>query len=99
MGESSLFKFTQLLLKKWNKTGQGSVSWLDIRKLWSNRMKKSLIALAVLATTGAAMAQSSVTLSGRVDAALYSETTGGICWQWCQSRSLLGSHKQLSEDQ
>jgi len=39
-------------------------------------MKKSLIALAVLATTGAAMAQSSVTLSGRVDAALYSETTG-----------------------
>ena len=39
-------------------------------------MKKSLIALAVLATTGAAMAQSSVTLNGRVDAALYSETTG-----------------------
>ena len=39
-------------------------------------MKKSLIALAVLATTGAAMAQSSVTLNGRVDAALYSLTTG-----------------------
>lgn len=39
-------------------------------------MKKSLIALAVLATTGAAMAQSSVTLSGRVDAALYNETKG-----------------------
>jgi predicted porin len=39
-------------------------------------MKKSLIALAVLAATGSAMAQSSVTLSGRVDAALYSLTTG-----------------------
>lgn len=33
-------------------------------------MKKSLIALAVLAASGAAMAQSSVTLYGRVDAAL-----------------------------
>ena len=39
-------------------------------------MKKSLIALAVLATTGAAMAQSSVTLSGRVDAFLGNITTG-----------------------
>jgi predicted porin len=39
-------------------------------------MKKSLIALAVLAATGSAMAQSSVTLNGRVDAALYSLTTG-----------------------
>jgi len=38
-------------------------------------MKKSLIALAVLATTGAAMAQSSVTLYGRVDAALASTKT------------------------
>jgi len=39
-------------------------------------MKKSLIALAVLAATGSAMAQSSVTLNGRVDAYLSSKTTG-----------------------
>ena len=42
-------------------------------------MKKSLIALAVLAASGAAMAQSSVTLFGRLDAGLKSvktETTG-----------------------
>ncbi len=36
-------------------------------------MKKSLIALAVLAASGAAMAQSSVTLYGRVDASFGSE--------------------------
>jgi len=36
-------------------------------------MKKSLIALAVLAASGAAMAQSSVTLYGRVDASIGSE--------------------------
>jgi predicted porin len=36
-------------------------------------MKKSLIALAVLATTGAAMAQSSVTLYGRLDAGIGQE--------------------------
>ena len=42
-------------------------------------MKKSLIALAVLATTGAAFAQSSVTLYGRLDASVgqtTSQTTG-----------------------
>lgn len=39
-------------------------------------MKKSLIALAVLAASGAAMAQSSVTLFGRVDAYVGVETTG-----------------------
>lgn len=42
-------------------------------------MKKSLIALAVLAASGAAMAQSSVTLFGRIDAGLATqakETTG-----------------------
>ena len=42
-------------------------------------MKKSLIALAVLAASGAAMAQSSVTLYGRLDASVASvktETTG-----------------------
>jgi len=42
-------------------------------------MKKSLIALAVLAASGAAMAQSSVTLFGRLDAGLgqiTTETTG-----------------------
>ena len=38
-------------------------------------MKKSLIALAVLATTGAAMAQSSVELYGRLDASLASKST------------------------
>src|ERR1035437_9476446 len=42
-------------------------------------MKKSLITLAVLATSGAAMAQSSVTLYGRLDASAgqtSTETTG-----------------------
>ena len=38
-------------------------------------MKKSLIALAVLATTGAAFAQSSVTLYGRLDASFGSKST------------------------
>ena len=38
-------------------------------------MKKSLIALAVLAASGAAMAQSSVTLYGRLDVGLASTTT------------------------
>ncbi len=43
-------------------------------------MKKSLIALAVLAASGAAMAQSSVTVYGRVDASIGSETvtTNGV---------------------
>lgn len=44
-------------------------------------MKKSLIALAVLAASGAAMAQSSVTLYGRLDAGLAStktESTGAV---------------------
>lgn len=43
-------------------------------------MKKSLIALAVLAASGAAMAQSTVTLYGRVDAALAGTKTtlGGV---------------------
>ena len=36
-------------------------------KPWSNQMKKSLIALAAVAATGAAFAQSSVTLYGVVD--------------------------------
>lgn len=39
-------------------------------------MKKSLIALAVLAASGAAMAQSSVTVYGRVDASIGSIDTG-----------------------
>ncbi len=39
-------------------------------------MKKSLIALAVLAASGAAMAQSSVTIYGRVDASVGSIDTG-----------------------
>jgi predicted porin len=41
-------------------------------------MKKSLIALAVLATTGAAMAQSNVTLYGRLDASVGSEKINGV---------------------
>lgn len=44
-------------------------------------MKKSLIALAVLAASGAAMAQSSVTLYGRLDAGIAStktEATGAV---------------------
>ena len=43
-------------------------------------MKKSLIALAVLAASGAAMAQSSVTLYGRVDASIGStkDTVSGV---------------------
>jgi predicted porin len=44
-------------------------------------MKKSLIALAVLAASGAAMAQSSVTLYGRLDASLgqsRTEATGAV---------------------
>ena len=39
-------------------------------------MKKSLIALAVLASSGAAMAQSSVTVYGRLDASVGSEKIG-----------------------
>ena len=39
-------------------------------------MKKSLIALAVLAASGAAMAQSSVTVYGRLDASVGSAKVG-----------------------
>ena len=41
-------------------------------------MKKSLIALAVLAASGAAMAQSSVTIYGRVDASIGTLKTGAV---------------------
>lgn len=41
-------------------------------------MKKSLIALAVLATTGAAFAQSSVTLYGRIDTSIGSDKVNGV---------------------
>ncbi len=41
-------------------------------------MKKSLIALAVLAASGAAMAQSSVTIYGRVDASIGTLKTGSV---------------------
>lgn len=41
-------------------------------------MKKSLIALAVLAASGAAMAQSTVTLYGRVDASIGTLKTGAV---------------------
>jgi predicted porin len=43
--------------------------------LEKSEMKKSLIALAVLAASGAAMAQSSVTLYGRLDASIGRTTT------------------------
>ncbi|WP_137921517.1 porin [Hydrogenophaga sp. 2FB] len=41
-------------------------------------MKKSLIALAVLASTGAAMAQSNVTLYGRIDSSIGSNKVNGV---------------------
>lgn len=41
-------------------------------------MKKSLVALAVLATTGAAMAQSNVTLYGRIDSSIGSNKVNGV---------------------
>lgn len=41
-------------------------------------MKKSLIALAVLASTGAAMAQSNVTLYGRIDTSIGSNKVNGV---------------------
>ena len=49
-------------------------------------MKKSLIALAVLAASGAAMAQSSVTLFGVVDATIrYTDGGNGSRWQMANS--------------
>ena len=49
-------------------------------------MKKSLIALAVLAASGAAMAQSSVTLFGVVDATIrYTDGANGNRWQLANS--------------
>jgi predicted porin len=41
-------------------------------------MKKSFMALAVLACTGGAMAQSNVTLYGRIDASLGSTKFNGV---------------------
>ncbi len=41
-------------------------------------MKKSLIALAVLATTGAAFAQSTVTLYGRIDTSVGADKVNGV---------------------
>src|SRR5690554_2252199 len=41
-------------------------------------MKKSLIALAVLASAGGALAQSSVTLYGRIDTSVGSEKIDGV---------------------
>ncbi|WP_291014244.1 porin [Hydrogenophaga sp.] len=41
-------------------------------------MKKSLMALAVLATTGAALAQSNVTLYGRIDSSIGSNKVNGV---------------------
>jgi predicted porin len=54
-------------------------------------MKKSLIALAVLASTGAAMAQSSVTLYGIADINLQSKTQGGFRQTKLESGGVSGS--------
>ena len=54
-------------------------------------MKKSLIALAVLAASGAAMAQSSVTLYGVVDIAFASENNGTTTVSRLDSGKLNGS--------
>lgn len=55
-------------------------------------MKKSLIALAVLASTGAAMAQSSVALYGIIDVNLQStKTTGGVRQNLLESGGVNGS--------
>ncbi len=59
-----LVKFVQLLVTE---VKQDIDRCLDVLILWSHLMKKSLIALAVLAASGAAMAQSSVTLYGVAD--------------------------------
>jgi predicted porin len=64
-------------------------------------MKKSLIALAVLASTGAAMAQSSVTLYGIIDVNLQStKGTDGVRQNLLQSGGINGSRFGLkgSED-
>jgi predicted porin len=47
-------------------------------------MKKTLIALAAVAATGAAFAQSSVTLYGVADVAVGKVNTnaGGLAWAW-----------------
>jgi predicted porin len=54
-------------------------------------MKKSLIALAVLATTGAAMAQSSVTLYGRIDTSIGSTKLNGVSTSQLYSGNLTTS--------
>jgi predicted porin len=53
-------------------------------------MKKSLVALAVLAASGAAMAQSSVTLYGTADAALVRDDNGSITVNKMSSGQLSG---------
>jgi predicted porin len=50
-------------------------------------MKKSLIALAVLAASGAAMAQSSVTLFGVVDATIRYVDTSSVGGNWSLTNS------------
>lgn len=65
-------------------------------------MKKSLIALAVLAATGAAMAQSSVTVYGRVDASVGNEKTttrnadGSIASELSMAKQFNGSDAGLT---
>lgn len=54
-------------------------------------MRKSLIALAVLATTGAAMAQSSVTLYGRMDASIGATKLNGVSTTQLYSGNLTSS--------
>lgn len=54
-------------------------------------MKKSLMALAVLACTGGAMAQSNVTLYGRIDASLGSTKLNGVSTSQLYSGNLTAS--------
>lgn len=67
-------------------------------------MKKNLIALAVLATTGVAMAQSNVTLYGRIDASLGSTKLNGASTTQAYSGNLTTSRwgvrgsEELSSD-
>lgn len=63
-------------------------------------MKKSLIALAVLAASGAAMAQSSVTLYGVVDAGIAREDNGSATYTRMDTGNLNGNRWGLkgSED-
>ena len=62
--------------------------------LEKSEMKKTLLAIAALATVGSVFAQSSVTLYGRIDAAIGSQktTVGGVTTVDAGTQVLAGSH-------